>query len=143
MLIENILARRSSVLRQIVLWLAILALPIVAHAQAPTFSAPMVWQNDHARLVIQTIDGEGKLTGTYQNAGSGFSCAGLVYPVTGWIDGDRITFSTRRKDARNCTNVQSWSGFVRGDELLVEYVAIYWNGTANVAMNGSDRYRRP
>lgn len=137
------LTLEMSVLRRFALSLPLLALPIAAHAQASSPPVQTVWQNDHARLVIQSVDAEGKLVGTYQNTGSAFSCADIVYPVTGWIDGDRITFSARRKDPRNCTNVQAWTGFVRGDELVVEYVAIYWNGTANVAMNGSDRYRRP
>ena len=67
----------------------------------------------------------------------------MVYPVTGWIDGDRITYSARRKDPRNCTSVQAWTGYVRGGELLVEYVGIGWNGTENVVLKGGDRYRKP
>ena len=130
------------VLRRIALSVCLLALPFAMHAQTSSLPVQTVWQNDHARLVIQSVDAEGKLVGTYQNSGSGFLCADIAYPVTGWVDGDRITFSTRRKDPRNCTNVQAWTGFVRDDELLVEFVAIYWNGTANVAVNGSDRYRR-
>jgi len=124
-------------LRQAGLLVVLLGLPVSVYAQTPA-----IWANDHARFVIQSVDRDGKLTGTYENLGSTLPCAGTVYPVTGWIDGDRITYGVRRKDPRNCTSVQAWTGYVRGDELLVEYVGVGWNGRENVVLNGSDRYRK-
>lgn len=111
-------------------------------AQAQAITAPSVWANDHAKLVIQSVDAEGRLSGTYENSGFNFSCAGLVYPVTGWIDGDRITYSVIRKDPRNCTPIQSWTGVVRGNMLEVDYVAIGWNGADWVGLRGGDRYSK-
>lgn len=126
--------------RLAVLAAALMSGPALAHGQ--TVAGPTVWANDHARLVIQSVDAEGRLSGTYENFGGGFSCAGLVYPVTGWIDGDRITYSVRRKDPRNCTSVQSWTGLVRGGMLVVDYVAVGWNGSEWVGLRGADRYDR-
>jgi hypothetical protein len=127
-------------LRLIALCLVLLGLPVASCAQAPTSASQTIWANDHARFVIQSVDRDGKLTGTYENLGSRFSCAGLVYPVTGWIDGDRITYSVLRRDPRNCTAAQAWTGYVRGGELVVQFVAVFWNGTENVIQNGTDRY---
>lgn len=123
-----------------VLMAALMGGSVCARAQA--IAVPAVWGNDHARLVIQSVDAGGKLTGTYENFGSNFSCTGLVYPVTGWIDGDRITYSVIRKDPRNCTTIQSWTGMVRGNVLQVDFVAIGWNGADWVSLRGGDLYNR-
>jgi hypothetical protein len=116
---------------------ALLVLPAVACAQVPAStpaSAPAsvsasVWTNDHARLVIQSVGPDGRLSGTYQNFGSHFSCAGIVYPVTGWLDGDRISYTALRKDQRNCTAMESWLGTIRGNELVVEFIALGSQGS--------------
>jgi hypothetical protein len=34
---------------------------------------------------------------------------------------------------------QAWTGYVRGGELVVQFVAVFWNGTENVIQNGTDR----
>ncbi len=117
------------------------ALPITVCAQTSSSSSQVIWANDHARFVIQSVDRDGKLTGTYENTGA-FSCAGLVYPVTGWVDGDRISYATVRKDPRNCGAMQSWTGLVRGGELFVQYLDIFANGTENFIRSGNDVYQR-
>lgn len=122
--------------RHIVLW-AFFLLPAASYAQAPS-----TWTNDHARLVIQAVDRDGRITGTYENFGSGFSCAGIVYPVTGWLDGDQIGYTALRKDRRNCTPMESWMGTIRGNELVVEFIALGWHGSEVVILKGSDAYRR-
>jgi hypothetical protein len=127
---------------QIALCGLLMALPIAACAQTSSPSSQVVWANDHARFVIQSVDRDGKLTGTYQNIGSAFSCAGLVYPVTGWIDGDRISFTAVRKDPRNCGALQTWTGFVRGGELSVQYLDVFSSGAGNAIRNGNDLYQR-
>jgi hypothetical protein len=114
-----------------------------AHAADAQSSAPQtIWINDHARFVIQSIDPDGKLTGTYENFGPDFSCAGQVFPVTGWVDGERISYAVRRKNPGNCTSVQAWTGYARGGELLVEFAAVFWDGTRDVVLKGVDRYRK-
>ena len=120
---------------------ALSLLPAVSCAQAPAVG-PSVWSNDHARLTIQSIDGDGRITGTYENLGSSFSCAGIAYPVTGWLDGDRITYTALRRDRRNCTPMETWIGTIRGNELGVDFLALGWRGSEVVVVPGSDAYRR-
>jgi hypothetical protein len=127
-------------LRLIALCAGLLALPTAAHAQS--LAPQTMWVNDHARFVLQSIDPDGRLTGTYENVGANFSCAGQAFPVTGWVDGERISFAVRRKNPANCTSVQAWTGYVRGGELLVEFAAAYWDGTRDVVVKGVDRYRK-
>lgn len=121
-------------------------LPTVSCAQTPAITASgmasTVWTNDHARLIIQSVDAQGRITGTYENFGPGFSCAGIVYPVTGWLDGERIGYTALRKDRRNCTPMESWLGTIRGNELIVEFIALGWQGSEVVILKGSDAYRR-
>ena len=126
--------------RLIGLCTALLVFSTVARSQS--FVSSTTWVNDHARFVIQSIDADGRLSGTYENIGTNFSCTGQVFPVTGWVDGERISYAVRRKNPGNCTSLEAWTGYVRGDELLVEFVAIFWDGTQNTVLKGADRYRR-
>jgi hypothetical protein len=127
-------------IRRIGLCIGLLALPIAAHSQS--LLPQTTWANDHARFTIQSIDSEGKLTGTYENIGPNFSCAGQVFPVTGWVDGEKISYSVRRKNPGNCTPVEAWTGFVREGELLVELLAVSSDGTKDVILKSADRYRK-
>ena len=52
-------------LRLIALCAGSLAVPAAAGAQA--LAPQTTWINDHARFVIQSIDADGRLTGTYEN----------------------------------------------------------------------------
>jgi hypothetical protein len=56
-------------------------LPVIARSES--LAAGTTWLNDHARFTIQSIDADGKLTGTYENTGANFGCAGQLFPVTG------------------------------------------------------------
>ncbi len=120
---------------------ALFMLPAVACAQS---AAPpsAVWTNDHARLVIQSVAPDGRLSGTYENLGGSFACSGTVYPVTGWHDGDRVSFTTLRRDPRNCTAMESWMGVIRGSELVVDIIALGTRGTEVEIKRGADVYRR-
>jgi Avidin family len=112
-------------IRVIALYIVLLATPITARAQS--LAPQTTWVNDHARFEIQSIDPDGRLTGTYENFGTNFTCAGQAFPATGWVDGERISYVVRRKNPGNCTSVQAWTGYVRGDELLVEFAAVVWD----------------
>lgn len=120
--------------------LALLCLPLAAEAQS--LAPQTTWVNDHAQFVIQSVDGQGQLAGTYTNYGAGFGCAGRAFPVTGWIDGDTISFTVHRTDPANCTTIQAWTGFVRDGQLLVDYLAVATEGGRSGLIKGSDRYRR-
>jgi avidin family protein len=120
--------------------LALLCLPLAAAAQS--LAPQTTWVNDHAQLVIQSVDAEGKLAGTYTNYGPGFGCAGRAFPVTGWIDGDMISFTVHRKEPANCTPIQAWTGLVREGQLLVDFLAVAKEGAQTGLLKGADRYRR-
>ena len=126
-------------LRPIAISLALLCLPLAAHAQS--LAASTTWINDHAKFVIQSIDLNGRLTGTYTNYGQGFGCADRAFPVTGWVDGEMIGYVIQRKNPGNCTSIQSFSGFVRDGQLLVEYTAVATEA-GRTGVLGSDSYRR-
>ena len=126
--------------RRLALALALLVLPTAASAQS--LAPQTTWANDHAQLAIQSVDGQGRLAGTYTNHGAGFGCAGRAFPVTGWIDGDMISFAVHRREPANCTTIQAWTGFVREGQLLVEYLAVATEGGRTGLIKGSDRYRR-
>ena len=126
--------------RRLALALALLVLPTAVRAQS--LAPQTTWANDHAQFVIQSVDGQGRLAGTYSNHGAGFGCAGKVFPVTGWIDGDMISFTVHRQEPANCTTIQAWTGFVRDGQLLVEYLAVATEGGRTGLIKGSDRYRR-
>ena len=125
--------------RRLALTLALLALSVAAEAQS--LAPQTTWVNDHAQLFIQSIDGQGQLAGTYTNHGAGFGCAGKAFPVTGWIDGDMISFAVHRKEPANCTTIQAWSGFVREGQLVVEYLAVATEGGRTGLIKGLDCYR--
>jgi hypothetical protein len=127
-------------LRLTVFCIGLVALPAAAPAQA--VAPQTTWINDHARFVIESIDPDGKLTGTYVNFGPNFTCAGQVFPVTGWTDGERISYAVRRKTPGNCSSVQGWTGYVRDGELLVEFAAAFADGRQDVVLKGVDRYRK-
>ena len=120
--------------------LALFWLPF--EAEAESLAPQTTWVNDHAQLVIQSVDSQGQLAGTYTNRGAGFGCAGRAFPVTGWIDGDMISFTVLRQEPANCTTIQAWTGFVREGQLLVEYLAVATEGGRTGLIKGSDRYRR-
>lgn len=125
---------------QIGLCVVLAMLPTASGAQTASPSSPMVWANDHARFVIQSVAPDGRLTGTYENA-SNFACGGTVYPVTGWIDGNRISYTVLRKNPRGCGAMQTWTGFFNAGELVVQYLDVFSKGSENSIVGGSDHYR--
>jgi hypothetical protein len=128
------------ILKRFASGLGLLCLPFAAEAQS--LASQTIWVNDHAQLVIQSVDAQGQLAGIYTNYGSGFGCAARAFPVTGWIDGDTISFTVHRQEPANCTTIQAWTGFVRDGQLLVEYLAVATEGGRTGLIKGSDRYRR-
>ena len=121
-------------LRLIVLCTCLLALPAAVGAQS--LAPRTIWINDHARFVIELIDADGKLTGTYENFGPDFTCAGPVFPVTGWTAAKGFRYAVRRKNPGNCSSVQGWTGYVRDGELLVAFAAAFADGRQDIVLKG-------
>jgi len=70
-------------LKRLACGLALLCLPLAAEAQS--LAPQTTWVNDHAQFVIQSVDAEGRLAGSYTNYGPGFGCAGRAFPVTAYL----------------------------------------------------------
>lgn len=65
-----------------------------SHA-AGHIQAMSAWTNQSgSTLYINSIASNGQLTGTYINRAAGYGCQNTPYPVTGWIYGSAITFTT-------------------------------------------------
>lgn len=128
-----------------ILGLSLAALCAVAQptsAQSPSVTG--TWANDHgSTLVIQSIGADGSVTGTYASSTPGYKCAGVAFPLVGWMDGPRISYTVRWKNASvDCAQITSWTGYFNGTRLGVEWVLSYDdNGTPKVAA-GSDSYTR-
>jgi hypothetical protein len=107
---------------------------------------PMTWVNDHlSELVIQSVGPDGKLVGTYSNSEPGYKCRGVAFPITGWMDGDRISYTVRWKNAAvDCESTTVWSGYFSGGWLITNWVVTYRDPATNqsISRTGSDRYRQ-
>ena len=122
---------------------AIVLLAAAACATAQSGSPQATWVNDHgSTLVIQSVAPDGKLTGTYSNDLPDFKCRGVVFPLTGWMDGDRISYTVRWKNAAvDCTSTTSWSGYFSGGVLLANWTIVYRDSDGQTkSRTGSDRY---
>lgn len=122
---------------------ALLSLPATAGAQS---LAPQTrWVNDHgSELVIQSVGPDGSLKGTYSSSLHTFPCRNVAFPVVGWVDGDRITYTMRAKAGSiDCGSVTSWTGYLRDGRLYAEWSLAYFDtATKRPTLNhGTDVYR--
>jgi hypothetical protein len=123
--------------------LAALGLPAQqAIAQSPSVAG--TWVNDHASvLVIQSVGADGSVTGTYANNAPGYKCAGVAFPLVGWMDGTRISYTVRWKNASvDCNSITSWTGYFNDGRLGVQWVVTFDEYGAPTIRTGSDSYTR-
>ena len=113
-----------------------------AGAQSPSVTG--TWANDHgSTLVIQSIGTDGSVTGTYANNAPGYKCAGVAFPIVGWMDGSRISYTVRWKNASvDCSSITSWTGYFNEGRLGVEWVLAFDEYGASRVRTGSDSYTR-
>jgi len=123
--------------------MAALSLPSQQSA-AQTPAVTGTWANDHGSvLVIQSVGADGSVSGTYANNAPGYKCAGVTFPIVGWMDSSRISYTVRWKNASvDCASITSWTGYFNEGRLGVEWVLVYEeNGTPRLRA-GSDSYAR-
>ncbi len=113
-----------------------------ASAQSPTVTG--TWANDHGSvLVIQSVGANGSVTGTYANNAPGYKCAGVAFPLVGWMDGQRISYTVLWKNAAvDCNSITSWTGYFNGSRLGVEWVVTFDEYGAPAIRTGSDSYTK-
>jgi hypothetical protein len=122
---------------------AVLAQPLAAGAQS---LAPQTrWVNNHgSEFVIKSVGPDGSLTGTYSSSLHGFPCRNIAFPVVGWVDGDRITYTMRtRAGSVDCKSVTSWTGYLHDGRLYAEWSLAYFDTETNrpTLNRGTDVYR--
>jgi hypothetical protein len=95
-------------------------------------TAASAWTNqDGSTLYIDSVGSNGQLTGTYINRAPGYSCQNISYPVTGWIYGTAITFTTIwQSSTESCNSITAWTGFYYNGQIVT-----LWQLT----INGSTR----
>ena len=124
--------------------LVLLSGAVAAHAQ--TGGREGTWANDHgSQLVFTSVGANGSISGTYANNAPGFECRGVAFPITGWLDGDMISFTTRWKNATSdCKSITAWTGYFYEGRLAVEWVLTYQDGVEGrpKVRTGTDFYRR-
>ena len=130
---------------------SILALCLVAalglppqEAAAQTSPVTGNWANDHGSvLVIKSVGPDGSIVGTYANNTPGYKCAGVAFPIVGWMDGQRISYTVRWKNASvDCASITSWTGYFNEGRLGVEWVLVYEEHGTSRLRAGSDAYLR-
>ncbi len=121
-------------LRIIVCVIALLGLVNCAQAQegglVPDFSGQWVNDRDSAVTFIVT---DGLLSGHYQTA-LGQPDKSKKFPLTGFVEGDQITFTVNFKGYGSLT---SWTGQLTEDDKG-PYIRTLWNLTRDVADNKED-----
>lgn len=124
-----------------------LMLATSAYAEsAAKLQALSAWTNQSgSTLYINSVDNNGQLTGTYIDRAAGYQCQSTPYPVTGWIYGTAIIFTTTWKNAtESCNSITSWTGFYYNGEIhtlwqLVKNVS----SSTNQILKGSDTFTPP
>lgn len=104
------------------------------------------WNNQSgSTLYIESIDpNSGLLTGTYINKASGYGCQNHPYPVTGWVYGTAITFTTNWKSSgESCNSITSWTGFYdKGKITTLWQLVINGSTSTSQILQGEDVFTR-
>lgn len=100
--------------------------------------------NEHGSvLVIQSIGSNGSVTGTYANNATGYKCAGAAFPLVGWMDGQRISYTVLWMNASvDCNSITSWTGYFNAGRLRVQRVVSFDEYGAPTVRTGSDSCMR-
>lgn len=112
-----------------------------AKSKLQTLSA---WTNqDGSTLYIDSIDSSsGLLTGTYINRAQGYGCQNISYPVTGWVYGTAITFTTIwQSTTESCNSITAWTGFYYNGKISTLWQLVI-NGSTSTSqvLQGADTF---
>lgn len=133
----------GSVVLAVAVTVAVSAAPGAAGAQS--FTPQTAWANDHgSTLTIREIGADGRLSGTYSFNIPGYACRNIDFPLTGWVDGDRIAYTMRAKTASaDCGFVVSWTAVIREGRLEAEWVRADADPRSgrSILVHGTDLYR--
>lgn len=101
------------------------------------------WTNQSgSTLYIENIGSNGQLTGTYINRAQGYGCQNIAYPVTGWVYGTAITFTTTwQSTTESCNSITAWTGFLYQGQIQTLWQLVI-NGSSNTKqiIQGADTF---
>lgn len=123
------------------LLLTVATAKVGAQTTTPALQALSAWTNQSgSTLYIDAIDSSGKLTGHYINRAAGYGCQNISYPVTGWVYGTAITFTTIwRSSTESCNSITAWTGFYYDGKISTLWQLVV-NGSTSTKqiIQGSD-----
>lgn len=108
-----------------------------------SLQALSAWTNQSgSTLYIDNIDNNGLLTGTYINRASGWGCQNVPYPVTGWVYGTAITFTTIwESTTESCNSITAWTGFYyQGKISTLWQLTVNGSTSTSQILQGSDEF---
>ena len=121
-----------------------LAISSLAHADAvEKIQSLSAWTNQSgSTLYIDNIGGNGQLTGTYINRAQGYGCQNIAYPVTGWVYGTAITFTTTwQSTTESCNSITAWTGFLyQGQIQTLWQLVINGSSSTKQIIQGADTF---
>jgi len=95
---------------------------------AQSFQANATWTNQHgSTLTIQAIAPDGSFAGSFVNRSPG-PCGNERFPVSGWIDGQKVSFTVRWANANaDCEAITSWTGYRGRNGVLARWLLVHFN----------------
>lgn len=115
-----------------------------ADGNVKSIEALSAWTNElGSTLYIDTIGSNGLLTGTYINRAAGYGCQNISYPVTGWVYGTAITFTTIwESTTESCNSITAWTGFYYNGQISTLWQLVI-NGSTSTSqiLTGSDVFK--
>jgi hypothetical protein len=123
--------------------LCLLSTSVLAGQSAtPAVQSISAWTNQNgSTLYLDAIDpNTGLITGHYINRAPGYSCQNISYPVTGWIFGTAITFTTIwESSTESCNSITSWTGFYyQGQIWTLWQLAVNGSTSTKQIIQGAD-----
>jgi hypothetical protein len=110
---------------------------------AQSFQANATWTNQHgSTLTIQAIAPDGSFTGSFVNRSAG-PCDNERFPVSGWIDGQKVSFTVRWANANaDCEAITSWTGYRGRNGVLARWLLVHFNRNGiPILSSGTDIFR--
>jgi hypothetical protein len=105
------------------------------------------WTNQSgSTFYIDSIAGNGLITGTYINRAAGTNCQNISYPVTGWYypgsTTSSMTFTTIwQSNTTSCSSITAWTGFFNGSQIQTLWQLVV-NGSTSTGqiIQGADTF---
>lgn len=110
----------------------------LSHAQG--IATGSEWVNDGgSEMKISTINSDGSISGTYINKADGFNCKNEPMALSGWLNGDLITFSVRWKNANvDCNSLTNWTGYYASGKIFTDWNLMFVSAQTGLPTRLSD-----